>query len=368
MKFLIKKDDLIFGLQKVQRAVSSRSPLAVLTGILFCCNENNLSLYATDMEISINCSVPVNVIEQGSLVIPSKYISEFAKKLPDVPIEFETIGDSNLVTIRYGQSEFNINGFSATDFPSFPAPEKEFLFNVNTEHFKNIIKKINYALSHEDTRPVFTGVLLEIDGDEAIMVATDTFRMAIKKFKIDNKASSLINIIIPGKTLNEVFRIISNNSSLKIIISKNHITFENEDMIIISRLISGKFPSFRQVIPSEFNCCLKVSIKEMLDAAERTSLLAGEKNSLIMFQTIKEGVIISVRSQSGWIREEISTNIEGENFDIIFNVRYLCDVLKSCDGEEISISITGSCTPALLTPSDDPEYISIIVPARNYKE
>lgn len=368
MKFLIKKDDLIYGLQNVQRAVSLRSPLPVLSGILFCCNESSLSLFATDMEISITCSVSVEVIEQGSLVIPSRYISEFAKKLPDVPIEFETIGDSNLITIRYGQSEFNINGFSAADFPSFPVPDKEFSFNIDSDNFKNIIKKINYALSHDDTRPVFTGVLLEIDGAEATMVATDTFRMAIKKFKIDNQSSVLINIIIPGKTLNEAFRVMGNAGSLKITISNNHIIFENEDTVIISRLISGKFPSFRQVIPSEFNCSLRVPIKEMLNAAERTSLLAGEKNSLIMFQTRKEGVVISVRSQSGWIREEISTNTEGENFDIIFNVRYICDVLKSCDGEEISISITGSCTPALLTPPDDPEYISIIVPARNYKE
>lgn len=369
MKFLIKKNDLIFGLQNVQRAISTRSPLPVLSGIHFCCHENNLlSLFTTDMEISITSSVPVESIEQGSVVIPSRYIIDFAKRLPDVPIEFETVENTDLVTIRYGNSEFNINGYSAADFPSFPIPDEEFSFIMNSDKLKDIIKKINYALSHDNNRPVFTGVLLEIDGVLATMVSTDTFRMAIKKFEIEKPAPFLINIIIPGKTLNESFRIMGGQESIKIIISKNHIAFENENTKIVSRLVPGRFPSYRQVVPTDFCCTLNVSIKEFLDAAERSSFLAGEKNSLIMFQTKKDGVVISVRSQNGWIREEILTVVEGENLDIIFNVRYICDVLKSCDGEQLSVKITGPYTPAILTPPDDIDYFSIIVPARNYKE
>jgi DNA polymerase-3 subunit beta len=368
MKFFIDKEKLSYAILNVQRAITTRSPLPILTGILFNCQGDRLHLSATDMEMSINCSVPADVIEPGALVIPARYIAEFSKKLPDVPIEFETIGGGNLVTIRYGQSEFNINGYHAGDFPSFQAPEGEFSFEVKAEEFKNIVRKIIYALSNDEARPVFTGVLLEIEGHEVTMVATDTFRLAMKKFKIDASAPELINVIVPGKALNETVRVMGSGDKVKATLSKNNITFEMQDTVITSRLISGRFPSYRQVIPQSFNCNLNVSIRDLLDSADRASLLAGEKNSLIVFQTRSEGVVISVRSESGWIREDIPAGVEGENFDILFNVRYLCDALKACDGEDITMKITGTYTPALLTSPGDGDYLSIIVPARTSKE
>ncbi|MHB8155821.1 MAG: DNA polymerase III subunit beta [Desulfocucumaceae bacterium] len=368
MKFTINKENLSYAIQNVQRAITPRSPLPILSGILFTCSEGVLKLSATDMEMSINCSVKAEVIEPGSLVIPAKYIAEFSKKLPDVAIEFETVGGGNLATIRYGQSEFNINGYSAVDFPSFPVPEGEFSFKLKADEYKNIVKKVVYALSTDEARPVFTGVLLEIEGNQATMVATDTFRLAMKRFKIENTPKDIINVIVPGKTLNETVRVLGSSEVLNITLSKNHIMFETEDTVITSRLISGRFPSYRQVIPENFTCELTVSIRDMLDSADRASLLAGEKNSLIVFQTSKDGVVISVRSENGWIREDIPANVEGENFDILFNVRFLCDVLKACEGEEISIKLTGTYTPALLNPPGDKDYFSIIVPARTSKE
>ncbi|MFZ5649120.1 MAG: DNA polymerase III subunit beta [Bacillota bacterium] len=368
MKFLISKEKLHYAIQNVQRAISPRSPLPILTGILFNCDGEMLRLSATDMELSINCSVPATVIESGSLVIPARYISEFAKKLPDIPIEFETIGGGNLATIRYGHSEFNINGYSSSDFPSFQIPEGEFSFTIKSEEFINVIKKVIFALSNDDARPVFTGVLLEIDGMNVTMVATDTFRLAMKKFSIETPPGDIINVIVPGKTLNETVRVMGSGEDLKVTLSSNHIMFETEDTVITSRLISGRFPSYRQVIPDNFSCTVNASIRELLDSADRASLLAGERNSLIMFQTRNEGIVISVRSENGWIREDVPAVVEGDNLDILFNVRYLCDVLRSCEDDDISIKLTGTYTPALLTPPGDSQYVSIIVPARTSKE
>lgn len=369
MKFLISKEKLHFAIQNVQRAISPRSPLPILTGILFSCsNDGVLKLSATDMELSINCSVPATVIEPGTMVIPARYIAEFSKKLPDIPIEFEKIGGGNLATIRYGQSEFNINGYSSSDFPSFQIPDAEFSFSIKSEEFKNIAKKVTYALSGDDARPVFTGVLMEIDGVGVTMVATDTFRMAMKKFSIETAPGDIINVIVPGKTLNETVRVLGAADDLKITLSNNHIMFETEDTVITSRLISGRFPSYRQVIPNSFSCTVNVSIRELLDSADRASLLAGERNSLIVFQTRSEGIVISVRSENGWIREDVPAAVEGENMDMLLNVRYLCDVLRSCEDDDISIKLTGTYTPALLTPPGDSQYVSIIVPARTSKE
>lgn len=365
MKFFISKENLQYAIQNVQRAISARSPLPVLTGILFKCDDGVLKLTATDMDISIMSSVPVEVEKSGGIIIPAKYISEFAKKLPDKTIEFESISEGQMVTVRYGQSEFTVNGFNPEDFPQMKVTEEEFRFVISSDIFKEIIKKVIYAVSHDDSRPIFTGVLLEIDGEEAVMVSTDTFRLAFKKFKINSSSSEIINTVIPGKALNEVLRIMGGNEDINVILYKNHIVFETEDKKIISRLIPGKFPSYRQVIPTNFNCIIKAPVNELLEAADRASLLAGEKNSLVMFKSTEEGVLISVRAESGWIREDVPAKVEGDKYDILFNVRYLWDAIKAHDGEEIIIKLTGNYTPALLESSQDEGHISIIVPARS---
>lgn len=365
MKLTIKRDSLIYAIQNVQRAISPKSPLHVLTGIFFQCEDGTVKLTATDMELSIKSTVQANTIENGSMVIPARYIAELAKKLPDLPIEIETLGEGNLAVIRYGQSEFHVNCYSAKDFPSFPTPKREFSFSMKLEEFKNIVRKVIYAVSNDDSRPVFTGVSFEIEGSAATLVATDTFRLALKKFKINNDSGQeIINVIVPGKTFSEAVRVMGNSEKIKITLSKNHIVFETEDTTIASRLISGRFPSYRQVIPENFISHVRASISEMLESADRASLLAGERNSLIMFQTMKNGIVISVRSDNGWIREDIAAAVEGENLDIFLNVRYLCDVLRSCEGEEIVMKLTGPYSPALLTSPEDSEYMAIIVPAR----
>ncbi len=364
MKFIITKENLQYAIQNVQRAISIRSPLAVLTGILFKCEQGHLKLTATDMDISISSCVPVEAVNDGSIIVPAKYISEFAKKLPDVPIEFESIGEDKMITIRYGSSEFNINGYSSGDFPEMKLPEKDYGFSISSDALKEIIRMVIYASSNDDSRPIFTGVLLEIDKFDATMVATDTFRLAIKKFKVDSSASEIINVVIPGKALNEVVRIMGINETINVSLYQNHIMFEAQDKVIISRLIPGRFPSYRQVIPSNFNCEVKAPIKDLIESADRASLLAGEKNSLIMFKAADDGILISVQSESGWIREQIEAKVEGESYDILFNVKYLWDALKAQDGEEIIIKLTGNYTPALLESTTDNGYTSIIVPAR----
>lgn len=368
MKFLIDKEHLNFAIQNVQRAISPRSPLPILSGILFECGGGLLKLTATDMEMSVNSSVKAEISEPGELVIPARYITDFAKKLPDVPIEFETVGGGKLVTIRYGQSEFNINGYSASDFPVLQVPGGEFTFSMDAGSLKDIIRKVIYASSNDDSRPVFTGVLFEIQGNEAVMVATDTFRLALKKFMIDTTAPDFINVIIPGKTLNEAMRVMGTDEPVSVTLSKNHIMFETGNTVITSRLISGRFPSYRQVIPENFVCIVKAPVKNLIESADRASLLAGERNSLVMFQSVPEGIVLSVRTENGWIREDIPASIEGESLDILFNVRYLSDVLRSCEGESILIKLTGTYTPALIAPPDDDHYVSVIVPARTSRE
>lgn len=368
MKFFINKDNLLYGIQNVQRAVSLKSPLPVLTGILFQCYDNKLKLSATDFEMSIYCTVPAVVEEPGELVLPARYITEFSRRLPDTTITFEKASHGQMATIRYGQSEFNINGYSTDDFPSLDLPGEEFSFNLSAELCKEIIKQVIFATSSDDARPVFTGVFFEIENNQLTLVATDTFRLALRRVSIDACAQELINVIIPGKTLTELLRLPGQNSAIKVIIGKSHAAFVAEDTVIIARLVSGRFPSYRQVIPSTFVTELKISLKEFLESAERASLLAGERSSLVNFAARGESVVLNVRSETGWIHEKVPAAVSGENMDITFNVRYLCDVLKSINFERLLIRLTGSLTPALITGEDKDDYMSILVPARQNKE
>ncbi len=368
MKFLISKNNLNRAINNVQRAISSRSPIPALTGILFQCYGNSLKLSATDTEMSIHSSVPAQIIEPGELVIPGRHIAEFSRKLPDLPIEFQSIGGGKLATVRYGLSEFNVNSYSSSDFPIIHMSGDEFSFSISSGEFKDIIRKVIYATSNDDSRPVFNGVLLEIEGDSAAVVATDTFRLALRRFKINPPAPKIINVVVPGKALNEAVRVMDGGEEVRVTLFKNHIMLETEDTVIKSRLISGKFPAYRQVIPQSFECVIRASIKELAESADRASLLTSDKNLLVMLQSTKKGVVISVRSESGWIREDIMAHMEGENLDIFFNVRYLNDALRSFDGDMILIKLTGPYTPALLTIPEDEDYLSIIVPARTSRE
>ncbi len=368
MKFFINKENLLFAIQSVQRAVSQKSPLPILTGIKFSCEEDKLVLSATDFEISVRCAVPATVEESGSLVIPAKYITEFARRLPDSIIEFEAVPDSTMAVIRYSDSEFNINGYDASEFPSFVIPEEEFSFKLDADLFKEIIKQVTFAVSTEESRPVFTGVLFEIVASRLTIVATDTFRLALRHTAINEETPELINVIVPGKTLNELARTADPKSIVEVIIGKTHAAFITGETQIIARLIPGKFPSYRQVIPNQFISEIKISLKDFLESAERVALLAGENNLLVSLYIRENHVVLNMRSETGWIREEIKSEVNGDKLEISFNVRYLCDVLRSINYEQLVVRLTGPLTPALIIPEDNKDYLSILVPARLSRE
>lgn len=364
MKFFSNKENIIYAIQMVQRAVSMKSPLPVLTGILFECSDNMLKLTGTDTDLTISCTIPVITEIPGAMVFPSKYITEFSRKLPDGDIEIEKLKDSNMATIRYGQSEFNINGYNAAEFsiPEFQSSEVK--FKIASESLKEIIKQVIFASSNDETRPVFTGVLIEIEENILTLVATDTFRLALRKLTIDKSVENLINVIVPGKTLNETARILGSSKDVTCQIGKSQILFKTEDTVILSRLINGRFPSYRQVIPEKHSSLIKVNLGNLLDAAERAALLVVERNPLVVFIVEDSNILVNVRSENGWIREKVPAETNGEKLEIYFNVKYLCDVLRSCNYEEIYIKLTGAYTPAMVTPVTGEEFVSILVPAR----
>ena len=220
MKILTNKEILNNAVQLVQRAVSIKNPLPILAGIKFETRENQVILTATDLDIGIRCSFPAEVIVQGTTVLPAKYICELFRRLPELPIFIEADAATGSVTIQYGQSETRINGYPPEEFPELPLPEGINSFTLPGELLKEIIRQVVFATGNDENRPVFMGVLFEINGSELQVVATDTYRLAWRKVIIENCEETAINLIIPGKTLNELLKIIGINEQIEVTVTK----------------------------------------------------------------------------------------------------------------------------------------------------
>ena len=367
MKFTANKDNLSFGVQVVQRAVSSKNPLPVLSGILLKLKNGQLIFTATDLEMGIECSVPVDTGEEGGVVLPSKYFGEIVRKLPDVKISLDVNKENNSTSIKYGQSEFNLLGLPADDFPILPSIDSESTLIIKQEIFKNMIKQVSFSVSSDDNRPVFTGILVEIENGSIRLIATDTHRLAYRSGKIENLDLDFSkSVIIPGKTLNELNRIMNSDSEkLKIAFGDNQIVFEMPGIRLISRLIEGQFPNYKQVIPQGCKTKIKIKTKELLEATERASLLAKEGSNVIKLNITSEKMIISSNSpEIGKIEEQINIEIEGEETQIAFNSKYLIDVLKVIDVDEILLELTGSLSPGIIKPLEGEDYVYLILPIR----
>ncbi len=365
MKFACDKENLLTAVQIVQRAVSLKNPLPILGGIKFETENERVVLSATDLEMGIRCSFNAEITESGSSVLPAKVISELIRRLPDLPIFIESDSLTGSTTVKYGQSEASINGYPVEEFPDFPMPESEIKFILPGAVLKDMVRQVVYAAATDENRPVFTGVLLEAGGGEMSMVATDTHRLAWRKINLEEYQDLNINLIIPGKTLNELVKISgSAEQNIQITVTENQVLFNNGDVCLISRLIGGQFPNYRQVIPGEYISRIRVSTRELAEATERAALLTRDGSPIIRLKISDNTLVVSVNTEAGRVREEIPIYQEGEPLQFAFNARYLSDALKMIGSEDVNIEFTGPLSPGILRPVSDIEYLSLLLPVR----
>ncbi len=369
MKIICEKEKLLEVVQIVQRAVSLKNPLPILSGIKFETKEDRVLLTATDLEIGIQCTFQAEILEEGRAVIPAKIFTELIRRLPDAPVVLESDSLTGSVKVKYGQSEANINGFPVDEFPDFPLPESETQFYLSGDILREVIRQVVFAVAADENRPIFTGVLFEISGEEVHVVATDTHRLAWRRVSLNNVGELNINLIVPGKTLNELLRIIGGSDQpVKVTITENQVLFNTDDVCLISRLIGGQFPNYRQVIPREHISRIRIKTRELAEATERAALLTREGSSIVKFNIQDNMLVISVNTEAGSVREELSVYHEGEPLQFAFNARYLSDVLKVVGSEEINIEFTGPLSPGILKPVSDMEYLSLLLPVRLREE
>lgn len=378
MFFTIEKTNLVQALLHVNKAVSSKNTIPILTGIKFEIDEKGLTLTGSDSDISIQVNIPcffnekeiIKVINSGKIVLP-KYIVDIVKKLPTDKIEFELV-DQFTLTIKSGMSEFKLNGFDADEYPDLPVINEEKILSVDCNLLRSMIKQTIFSISSNESRPILSGVLLNFENEILKFISTDSHRLAIKEINVDNlKDLELSNIVIPGKSLNELYKILEDyNIYIDITVTDNQILFKLDNLLFLSRLIDGTYPNISKIIPNNSKTNIVLNNNDLLSAIERASLIAKEvKNNVVKLTTLEDNLIeiSSIMMETGKVKELIKVKeISGEPVKISFNSKFLLDVLKVIDSDDISIDFTGALSPFVIRPTDSDKMLHLILPIRTY--
>lgn len=363
MKIKVSQNSLAKCINIVQKGISSKTTLPILSGILLEAKDNKLNLVGTDLELGIESSVDCDVLEEGSIVITSRIFGEIIKKLPSLPIEL-TVDEDNSIHIVCGNSSFNIIGQPSAEYPQLPEIDNDISFEIPKDLLKNMIRQTVFATAQDETRPILTGALLEVKEGSASLVALDGYRLALKNVNVDCMNS--IKAVIPGKTLNEVNKILEDDdSNVKIMVASSQILFDLGNTIIISRLLEGSFLNYKDIVRNEYKSKARVKTRDIQESIERASLLAREgRNNLIKFDIIDDKMIITSNSEIGDVHEEIPIKLEGEDIKIAFNSKYILDGLKVIDSEEIVLNFVSNVNPCIINPNEDNNYTYLILPVR----
>lgn len=364
MNIICHKNDLLKGINTVLKAVSSRTTLPILEGILFQAINGNIYLVATDLEIGIKTNVSGQIIEEGTIVLSSKIIPELIKKLPDDDITIET-DINNKTKINCLNSEFNIQGQSGNEFPELPQVINDQTINLPKDLFKSMIKETIFSVAENESIPILTGALLEINENQVKLVALDGYRLALRKGKINSTQQSLKEVV-PARTLNEIYRILSiKDNDINISYTGNQILFKIGQTSIISRLLEGDFINYQQIIPNEKVTIVKIKTRDLLQSCERAALLAREgKNNLIKMDYRLDELSITSNAEIGKVQEEVFLELEGQPLKIAFNSKYFIDILKVISEEEILLEFTNSVSPCVIRPIDGDYFTYLILPVR----
>ena len=372
MKIVCYKDKIIKALNSVVKGVASKTTMPILEGILIQTNDNEIKLTTYDLEIGIEYIMECEIKEQGSTVVNAIMFSEIIRKLPDTEI-YISLNDKNLLEIECEGSLYKLATMNPEEFPELPKIEIENSIEVDQNVLKNMIRKTIFAVSSEENRPIFTGCLFEIENNKLNLVAVDGFRLALRSIYL-NKQTNNFSAVIPGKTLNEVNKIISDSfEPVKIGVSKNQALFEMDNCKIVTRILDGEFLNYKNVIPSNWETRIRVNKNILQSCFERISLISAsaiekEKKYPVKVQVDIGKVIISCTNQTGDAKEELFVSTEGKNLEAGFNPKYFLDSLKAVEDEEVFIEFGTSISPCLIKSVENNDYTYMILPIRLKEE
>ena len=367
MKFICEKEKILKGINSVINGVSSKTTMPILEGILIQTNDNEIKLTSYDLEIGIEYILEANIKEQGSTVVNAIMFSEIIRKLPNSEIQIR-INENNLLEIECEGSLYKLATMNPEEFPELPKINIDNSVKLEQTTLKNMIRKTIFAVSTEENRPIFTGSLFEVENNKLNIVAVDGYRLAIKSKEVEE--GSNFSSVIPGKTLNEVNKIISDSfDSITVGIARNQALFEMENCKIVTRLLDGEFLKYSNTIPKEWETRIKVNKNQLQNCFERILLISAssiekEKKYPVKINIEVGKVIISCSNQTGDAKEEIIVDTEGKELEIGFNPRFFLDALKAIDDEEVYIEFGTNRSPCIIKPIEEGDYVYMILPIK----
>lgn len=378
MKFTIQRNSLMAAVQNVMKAISPRAVIPILSGMKIEANEEGITLTGSDSDISIESFIPaedngkVNVenIQPGSIVLQARYFPEIVRKLPDNTVDFSV--DENLqIKIVSGKAEFNLVGQSAEEYPNLPRLEPETSFKMPIPLINDMIKQTVFAVSTMETRPILTGVHMKLENNVLTFTATDSHRLAMRKTKIEDTEVEFHNVVVPGKSLSELSKILDDAEEyVEVNVTDNQILFRTKYLSFLSRLLDGNYPETERLIPQDSKTKIRVNTKNLLHTIDRASLLAREDRNNVVRLSTTGNAVVEISSNSpeiGHVHEEIVVeSVEGEELNISFSSRYMIEALRAIEYEEITIDFTGAMRPFVLVPTEDDSILQLILPVRTY--
>jgi DNA polymerase-3 subunit beta len=377
VKLTILKDSLNEAIQHVSKAISPRTTIPILSGIKIDARTTGITLTASDTDISIQSFIPiekdgksiVTLEKPGSVVLPAKFFVEIIKKLPAAQVELVVV-DQLHTTIKSGSSEIQLVGLDPEEYPVLPQLEEDRIFSMNGVLLKSMIRQTIFAVSNNESTPILTGVLWNLENGKLKFVATDRHRLASSEATIDSPVDLKIeHLVIAGKTLNELSKIIPDNGMMvDIVATDNQILFKMDTVLFYSRILDGTYPDTSKIISQTYKTELVVNTKDIMDAIDRAYLLSREEKTNIvkLVTTGDHSVEISSSSNElGKVTEQIEVQkLEGDELRISFNSKYMLDALKVMDSEHIHVGFTGIMSPIIIRPDEDNRMLHLILPYR----
>ena len=354
--------NLLYGVNIVSKAVPTRTTMAILECILIDASANEIKLTANDMELGIETKIEGQIEERGIIALDAKIFSEIVRKLPDSDVTIET--DSNFkTTITCEKAKFNIVGKSGDDFSYIPFIERNESVHISQFSLKEVIRQTIFSIADNDNNKLMTGELFEINENELKVVSLDGHRISIRKIQLKENYEHK-KVVVPGKTLQEVSKILPGNadSEVDIYITENHIVFEFDNTTVVSRLIEGEYFKIEQMLSSDYETKVKINKRELLDCIDRATLLVkeGDKKPIIMNVT-DDSVQLKINSFIGSMDEEIDVKKDGKDILIGFNPKFFIDALRVIDDEEVALYMVNPKAPCFIK-DDDETYIYLILP------
>lgn len=363
MKLQVTQENLNHALSAVARVANSRSPLPILANILIKTSRNRLSIAATNLDIAITYYIGAKVSEEGSITVPARLMQDFVSSLPEGVIDLK-LEDTKLhiTTNKYNSV---VNGIIADDFPAMPAISEGKNWEVKSSIFKKALQQVVFAASNDEARPVLTGVLIHTQGGKLYMAATDSYRLAEKELGTNKEE---VNLLIPASAMQDLVRIIDDdNQDIKVIHDDQQVLFRVGDAELIARLVDGKYPDYKKLIPSDFETTATLKRADFVNVTKVSSLFARESAGSVTIEIDKASKQLSIRSVASQLGENVATadaKITGGG-SITLNSRYLLDALNVLSSEEVVFGFNGKLEPTMLSDPANPDYHHIVMPLKS---